>query len=82
MPVSKVPNTQTSGFGTAATKNTGTAANQVPVHDGSGVLNTGPVSAASVAIPAGTVGSNSVGTRTVSTSDPSGGADGDIWFKV
>ena len=28
------------------------------------------------------VGSNSVGTRTVSTSAPSGGSDGDIWYKV
>ena len=27
-------------------------------------------------------GSNGYGTRTVSTSDPSGGADGDIWIKV
>ena len=28
-----------------------------------------------------TVGSNSVGTRTVSTGDPTGGSDGDIWYK-
>jgi len=28
-----------------------------------------------------TVGSNSVGTRTVSTSSPSGGSNGDIWYK-
>ena len=28
------------------------------------------------------VGSNSVGARTVSTSAPSGGSDGDIWYKV
>jgi hypothetical protein len=29
-----------------------------------------------------TVGSNSVGARTVSTSDPTGGSDGDIHYKV
>jgi hypothetical protein len=28
------------------------------------------------------VGSNAVGARTVSTSAPSGGSDGDIWYKV
>tara|TARA_Y100001938_G_C7913504_1_gene340807 strand:+ start:50 stop:472 length:423 start_codon:yes stop_codon:yes gene_type:complete len=27
-------------------------------------------------------GLNAKGTKTVSTSDPSGGADGDIWYKV
>jgi len=29
-----------------------------------------------------TVGSNATGTRTVSTSAPSGGSDGDIWYRV
>jgi len=29
-----------------------------------------------------TVGSNSVGARTVSTSAPSGGSNGDIWYQV
>ena len=29
-----------------------------------------------------TVGSNGSGTRTVSTSNPSGGSNGDIWYKV
>lgn len=29
-----------------------------------------------------TVGSNATGTRTVSTASPSGGSDGDIWYKV
>ena len=28
-----------------------------------------------------TAGTNANGTRTVSTSDPSGGSDGDIWYK-
>jgi len=29
-----------------------------------------------------TVGSNATGTKTVSTASPSGGSDGDIWYKV
>lgn len=33
-------------------------------------------------IPAGTVGSMATRAFTVSTSDPTGGADGDIWFKT
>ena len=36
----------------------------------------------SVVSDAGTLGSNGNGSRTVSTSDPSGGSDGDIWYKV
>ena len=28
-----------------------------------------------------TAGTNANGTRTVSTSDPSGGSNGDIWYK-
>jgi hypothetical protein len=29
-----------------------------------------------------TVGSNATGTKTVSTASPSGGSDGDVWYKV
>jgi hypothetical protein len=29
-----------------------------------------------------TVGSNATGTKTISTASPSGGSDGDIWYKV
>lgn len=29
-----------------------------------------------------TPGSNATGTKTISTSDPSGGSNGDIWYKV
>ena len=29
-----------------------------------------------------TVGSNSTGNKFVSTANPSGGADGDIWYKI
>ncbi len=32
-------------------------------------------------INANVVGSNSVGNRTISTSAPSGGADGDVWYQ-
>jgi len=28
------------------------------------------------------IGNNATGTKTVSTSNPSGGANGDIWYKV
>jgi hypothetical protein len=28
------------------------------------------------------LGSNATGTKTISTANPSGGADGDIWYKV
>jgi hypothetical protein len=29
-----------------------------------------------------TVGSNATGTKTISTSTPTGGSDGDIWYQV
>jgi len=29
-----------------------------------------------------TVGSNATGTKTISTASPSGGSDGDVWYKV
>ena len=29
-----------------------------------------------------TVGTNASGAKTVSTSNPTGGSDGDIWYKV
>lgn len=42
----------------------------------------GTVSGITGSINSVTPGSNSVGARTVSTSSPSGGSDGDIWYKV
>ena len=33
------------------------------------------------AVISATAGTNANGTRTVSTSDPSGGSNGDIWYK-
>ena len=30
----------------------------------------------------GNSGQNAYGNRTVSTNDPTGGADGDIWYKI
>jgi len=44
-------------------------------NDGSGNLKWGS-SGANV------VGTNATGTKTVSTSDPSGGSNGDVWYKV
>jgi len=40
------------------------------------------LSATTVTANGNVVGSNSVGARTVSTSAPSGGSNGDIWYQV
>jgi len=45
-----------------------------------GNLSVGAITGATV--NGNTVGSNSVGARVVSTSSPSGGSNGDIWYKV
>jgi hypothetical protein len=81
----------TGTLGTMATQN----ANAVAITGGSisGVsVSASSVSTASATITGGTisnttvnsnvVGSNSVGARTVSTSAPSGGSNGDIWYQV
>jgi hypothetical protein len=62
--------------GTGAT----TAANArtslgVPALDGTGATGAWPITIS-------TATSNGYGTRTVSTSTPTGGADGDIWYRV
>jgi hypothetical protein len=57
------------GLGTMSTQN----ANNVAITGGT---------IAGTTINSNVVGSNSVGARTVSTSDPTGGSDGDIWYKV
>jgi hypothetical protein len=57
------------GLGTLATQN----ANAVAITGGT-------ITGATV--NSNTVGSNSVGARTVSTSSPTGGSNGDIWYKV
>ena len=44
-------------------------------NDGSGSLKWGTSGA-------NTVGTNSTGAKTVSTSSPSGGSNGDVWYKV
>jgi hypothetical protein len=66
--------------GTGAT----TAANArtslgVPALDGTGATGTWPISITGVTT---NTASNGYGTRTVSTSAPTGGADGDIWYRV
>lgn len=59
----------TSALGTMATQN----ANNVAITGGTITGTT---------VNGNTVGSNSVGARTVSTGSPSGGSNGDIWYKV
>lgn len=44
--------------------------------------NVSNVTISNVTIGGGGIGTNAEGDRTVSTSDPSGGSDGDIWYKV
>ena len=43
--------------------------------------STGTVTCTILVSGAGTLGSNGNGTRTVSTNDPSGGDNGDVWYK-
>lgn len=64
-------------LGTIATQN----ANNVNITGGtmSGVgITTGTINSLTTA----SLGTNAYGTRTVSTSSPSGGSNGDIWYKV
>jgi hypothetical protein len=61
----------TAGLGTMATQN----ANNVNITGGT-------VSGITGSINSVTPGSNSVGVRTISTSAPSGGSNGDIWYQV
>ena len=61
----------TGALGTMSTQN----ANAV-------VITGGTVAGITGSINSVTPGSNSVGTRTVSTSSPTGGNNGDIWYKV
>jgi hypothetical protein len=64
---------------TSATASLGTMSTQ----DADDVAITGgTVSGITGSINSVTPGTNSVGARTVSTSDPTGGSDGDIWYKV
>ena len=48
------------------------------IDDSRNATNLGTVSATTF----GTASQNAYGARTVSTSDPSGGTNGDIWYKV
>lgn len=85
--------TATSGSNTTQIANTAYVRGEVIAATGSlGTLSSQNANA--VAITGGTVsgitgsinsvtpGSNSVGARTVSTSSPTGGSNGDIWYKV
>jgi hypothetical protein len=59
------------GLGTMSTQN----ANAVAITGGTVAGITGSINSV-------TPGSNAAGARTVSTSSPTGGSDGDIWYKV
>jgi hypothetical protein len=84
-----------SGKVTNAVLNLGNGADLIPVHDVNGRIqlgNLGIGKAPSVTHSLdvvgtinsvnGIVGSNAVGQRTISTSPPSGGSNGDIWYQV
>lgn len=83
--------TATAGSNTTQIANTAYVKTEITTATGSlGTMST--QSAGAVAITGGTitgttvngnvVGSNAVGARTVSTSSPTGGSNGDIWYKV
>lgn len=50
--------------------------------DQSNIVDTAQIVSGAVTSAKLEANSNGKGTRTVSTSDPSGGSDGDIWYKV
>jgi hypothetical protein len=61
--------TATGSLGTMSTQNAGAVA-----------ITGGTITGTTV--NGNTVGSNSVGARTISTSAPSGGSNGDVWYRV
>ena len=86
-----------SGIMTAPTAATGTNTTQIAttafvqnVAGGLGTMSTQNANAVAITggtitgttVNGNTVGSNSVGARTISTSAPSGGSNGDIWYQV
>ena len=88
-----IPSTPPASAGTNSTQIASTAFVTTAVTNATGSLGTlSTQDADSVAITGGTltgttvngitVGSNGSGTKTISTASPSGGADGDIWYKV
>jgi len=61
--------TKTAALGTMSTQN----ANAVAITGGT---------LAGVTVGGVTIGTNASGTKTVSTSSPTGGSDGDIWYQI
>ena len=61
--------------GNVTINNTGVTSNVA----GSGINVSGATGAVTISVPST---SNGYGTRTISTSAPSGGASGDVWYKV
>ena len=89
------PAVPTATAGSNTTQVANTAYVKAEIITATGTLGTmSSQNASAVAITGGTVagitgsinsvtpGSNSVGARTVSTSSPTGGANGDVWYKV
>lgn len=70
----EISNSITSSLGTMSTQNT----NAISITGGAiaGTTITGST------INGNVVGSNSTGTKTISTSTPSGGSNGDVWYRV
>ena len=66
--------TATASLGTMSTQNAGAVAIT------GGTLAS--VTITSATVNGNSVGSNSVGARTISTSAPSGGSNGDVWYRV
>lgn len=68
------------GASTAAGSRTALGLGSIATQDASGVAITGGT-INNTTVNTFVVGANSVGARTVSTSAPTGGSDGDIWYQ-
>lgn len=64
---------------TNATASLGTLSTQ---NSNAVTITGGTMSGVTITVGTGTVGSNSVGNRTISTLAPSGGSNGDIWYRI
>ena len=67
--------------GAGYTTNTGTVTS-ITVSAGTGLTGGGTVTTSGTVTLSPASGYNGYGARTVSTAAPSGGSDGDIWYKV
>ena len=74
--------TNTTQLATTAFVNTKVGTVGTMAAQSSGAVNITGGTIAGTTINSITVGSNGSGTKTVSASNPTGGSDGDIWYKV